>query len=94
MTNYLIYFDSTGVHNLVNLTNIDKKGVWTILKGNTPTFKTDLYSVLLQAKSNKTNNPEVWKFTTDIDSRVLNYFSVENSLELINFVRKHGERIL
>lgn len=94
MNNYLIYFDVNGIQRLVNLTDIDKKATWAVLKGNTPEVKTELYSVILHAHSNKINNPEIWKFSSDYDLAILQDYILNNLTETINIIRDYGERIL
>lgn len=90
---YLAYFDSLGFESIIDLTDLDKKATWSILKGEKPGGYEVLPYLVLRAKANPQRFPEIYSFWTDLDIETLRQYTSDSPQEFADLLREKGNPV-
>lgn len=90
---YVAYFDCLGFECILDLTQRDKKAMWSALKGNNSYNTADISAMIMRAKFNPQRSPEIWTFHSEIDIDELRLYSNEMPQELADLIRQHGSPV-
>lgn len=88
---YLAYFDTLGFECIINLTDIDKKKMWSALKGEE--YRFPVHAMIMRAKANPQRFPEIWTFWSPISQKELLSYAEQTPQALADSIRQLGEKV-
>lgn len=90
---FLAYFDSLGFECLVDLSDWDKKIMWSQLTEKPITHKFPVGALIMRAKANPQRFPEIYTFWTTLSAKELETVADENPQELADLLRSQGDPV-
>ncbi len=90
---YIPYWDSLGFECIIDLTDHDKRAMWSELKGEEPKRMPAVGLLIMRAKANPQRFPEIWTFHSEVDEKTLIKYSNDSPQELADLIREHGTKV-
>jgi len=87
-------WDMTGLECLVDLTEIEKKRTWEILKEETATELPNLNTMILRARYNSQRHYEIYIFeSADIEYDTIKLMFDESPQFIVDLIRERGTEV-
>ena len=87
---FLTMFDCEGFECLIDITRREKDWLMSTLKGEEYKDDLRLNSMMMRARYNSQRSPEIWVFTSYVDTATLQEIKDENPQGLVDLIREHG----
>jgi hypothetical protein len=90
---FIAYWDTLGFETIIDLTEQDKRAMWSSLAEKEPPRRLPVGLLIMRAKANPQRFPEVWTFQSELDETTLTKYSIESPQELADLIREHGTKV-
>lgn len=89
---YLAYFDSLGFESVIDLTRLEKRAMWSALKGEDPE-RLPIHMMIMRAKANPQRFPEIWTFQSDLDLDDIICYTKDMPQMMADSIRENGVKV-
>jgi hypothetical protein len=93
MNAYMAYFDTLGFEWIFNITDYEKKKMWSVLKGDEKVDFPVPRHAILRATANPQRFPEIWAFESEMTQTELEEIAEESPQVLADAVRRCGQNV-
>ena len=90
---YLAYFDTLGFECVMDLTDYDKKAMWSALQDKKIKNEIPLHAMMMRARFNPQRFPEIWTFQSELDLVTLLRYTRDMPQEMANLIRENGSEV-
>lgn len=93
MSRYLAVWDMLGLEYLCNITAIEKKKIFSILKNEKPEEYPNLNHIMMRASANPQRYYEIYLFDSEIEEQeIRDYFEFSPQV-IVDSIRKVGQKL-
>jgi hypothetical protein len=90
---YLASFDTLGFECIMDLTEYDKKAMWSALQDKKIKNEIPLHAMIMRAKFNPQRFPEIWTFQSELDLVTLLRYTRDMPQEMADLIRENGNSV-
>jgi hypothetical protein len=90
---YLAYFDTLGFECVMDLTEYDKKAMWSALQDKKIKNEIPLHAMMMRARFNPQRFPEIWTFQSELDLVAILRYTRDMPQEMANLIRENGSEV-
>jgi hypothetical protein len=90
---YLAYFDNLGFESVLDLTDYDKKAMWSALQDKKIKNEIPLHAMIMRARFNPQRFPEIWTFQSELDLMTILQYTKDVPQEMADVIRQHGNPV-
>lgn len=90
---YLAYFDTLGFECVMDLTDYDKRAMWSALQDKPIKNEIPLHAMIMRARFNPQRSPEIWTFQSEVDLVTILRYTRDTPQAMADTIREHGNPV-